>query len=341
MPIRVHWSFSLLVLLVAFSYRGAPYSVIATTALWIAVLFGSVTVHELSHSLVAMRLGLKVHDIILLPIGGVSEIEGIESTAETEGKVAIAGPLASVLLGAVLLGVAAATGAALWPPSFSSGSWLTRVGWLNLALAAFNLLPALPMDGGRVFRSLLARGGDVVRATKIAAVVAGVFGAAMIGYGVVRDFFLVLIGAFVLFGASAEWQAARVRAATAGLTVGQLMHGDATAAPETVMASEVASWLVHFPGRAVPVVDGTGRYVGLADIEDLAGAPFGYHVGQVCDRRSPSLAPETEVYPAAVEVFQNARRTQLAVVSAGRPVGVVYLPAVTAAVSRVRSLTRS
>lgn len=334
-PIRVHWSFSLLVLFVLFS-AGADASAIETDALWIGILFASVTLHELSHSVVAMRLGLKVRDIVLLPIGGVSEIEGMDTSPSIESKVAIAGPLASIVLGVLFLLIALATGASLWPPALSVGSWLARIGWLNLALAAFNLLPALPMDGGRVFRSLMARHGNNLRATRIASVVAGAFGLAMIAYGFKEDYFLILIGAFVLMGATSEWQSAQLGAGLQGLRVGAYMHSDPTTVPAGVRAADVAAWLAHFPGRAVPVVDESGRYSGIVDQANVATAAPDAPVGSVTDREAPALGPEMDLFPAAVQAFQVSRRQQLAVVAGGRVIGVLYRAPVSAALARAR-----
>lgn len=340
-PIRVHWTFSLLVLLVFLSSSGMSSLAIKSYIIWLVILFTSVTLHELSHSLVAMRLGLKVHDIVLLPIGGVSEIEGMGSSPSVEGRVAIAGPLASILLGALFIGVAAATKAPIWPPNLSltTGSWLSRIGWLNLALAAFNLLPALPMDGGRVLRSLLSRGGNPVLATRIAAVVAAVIAVGMIAFGLSDDDFLLdLIGVFVLFGASAEWQSAKVRGVLRGIAVASVMHAEPTTVPVTVRAGEVAGWLSYYPGRAVPVVDEVGRYVGIVAQSDLAGVLPDDPVGKAADRGAPLLPPTMDLFPDAAEAFQQSGRQQLAVGSDGRIVGVVYLPAVTSALLRARGV---
>ncbi len=343
-PIRLHWSFSLLVVFVALSSPGMSGAQVASYALWLVVLFGSVTLHELSHSVVAMRLGLKVRDIVLLPIGGVSEIEGMGASASVEGRVAIAGPLMSILLGGLFIGLASLTHASLWPPTLSvlGGSWLVRIGWLNLALAAFNLLPALPMDGGRVFRSLLARGGNNLRATRVAAVLAGVLAAAMIGIALVtNDFFLILIGAFVMLGARSEWQGAKLREAVSGVRVGTVMHPETTTVPADVPAEQVAWWLAYYPGRAIPVVDEDGRYLGIVDHHDVAAVPPGTPVASAADREAPVLAPEADLYPSALEAFQLSGRQQLAVVASGRILGVIYRTAVTSALSGAGGMVRS
>ena len=123
--------------------------------------------------------------------------------------VAAAGPLSSLAIGAVLLVVGLLAGARVWPPTLFVGSWWTRLGWLNLLLGAFNLLPALPMDGGRVLRAALARHRTHLEATLVAGRVARYLGVAMVVAGFLYDVWLCLIGLFVLMGASAEVQAAR------------------------------------------------------------------------------------------------------------------------------------
>ncbi len=339
-PIRLHWSFFLLVVLVLASPGGTTASVALADAIWLVVLFASVTLHELAHSLLARRLGLTVRDIVLLPIGGVSQIEAMDTASSVETKVAAAGPLASILIGVLLLAAALALGAKIWPPSLYGGSWLTRIGWLNLLLAAFNLLPAIPMDGGRVLRSLIARGHSKLRATQISSTVAMALAAAMIGYGFRHDYFLVVIGVFVAIGAANEWSHARWEASLAGLTVGSYMHSDATTVPAGVAASEVAGWLAHFPGRAVPVVDEQGSYQGIVDGGNLAGLVPGMAVGQLADRSAPVLSPDMPLFPNAAQAFERSHRRQLAVVVNGQVVGVLYLQPVATALMQARQQTR-
>jgi Zn-dependent protease len=331
-PIRVHWSFSLLVMLVLFSERGASRPEVLSSLVWIVALFACVTVHELSHCFVARRRGLEVQDIILLPIGGVSEISGMPGAPAIERDVAVAGPLASLGL-AVLFGLlTVATGGHLLPPVLFTGSWFARLAWLNLVLAAFNLLPALPMDGGRVLRAVLAGRRDDLAATRIATTVAQVVAAVMIGVGVLDDFWLAIIGVFVLLGASSERRAAGLRAAVRGLQVGNLMLADPVAVPEHVTVQDLASWLAMFPGRAIPVTDGHGC-VGVVASEDLTGASPWAAVSSACDRTSPILDASDLAYPAAFDAFSGSNREQLAVTYGGRPVGVLYRATLEAVIS--------
>jgi Zn-dependent protease len=339
-PIRVHWSFSLLVLYVLYEGANAPRSEIVWAFVWLVALFASVTIHELAHCAVARRHGLEVRDIVLLPVGGVSEISGMNTSPRVERDVAAAGPAASVLLAIALAVGALVTGGHLWPPQLFSGSWLVRLAWLNLLLAGFNLVPALPMDGGRVFRAVLSQHRDEVSATRIATTVAQLLGVAMIALGIVGDFWLVLIGAFVLFGAQAERRQVAVRASLKSLRVKDLMAADHTTVSALLTVSQLAPWLWAFPGRGVPVVDG-GRYVGIVANEDLAGADPFAAVGGVSDHDAPVLDPDEAVYPAAVQAFATSPRNQLSVLHDGQISGVVYRSSMEAAIRQTASRPRA
>jgi len=208
-PIRLHWSFFLLPLLVVVVDWRAGGRAVVEGLVWLVALFASVVVHEIAHCLVARRRGAVVLGIVLFPLGGLSSVESIPDGPDNELVIAAAGPLTSLALGAVFVLFGLATSGHVWPPTLFVGSWLARLGWLNLLLGAFNLLPALPMDGGRMLRAFLARHRTNLEATVVAARVARVLGALMMAVGLFYDFWFLLIGLFVLLGANAEEQAAR------------------------------------------------------------------------------------------------------------------------------------
>jgi Zn-dependent protease len=327
-PIRVHWSFSILVALIVYSSSsgnvGYSWASLWPVLLWIVTLFASVTIHELAHCAVARRRGLTVRDIILLPIGGVSQISGLPASPKIERDIAIAGPAASLGLAVGLGAVALLTGGKIWPPALVSGSIVADLAWMNLVLCGFNLLPALPMDGGRVLRAVLAGRGDMLRATRIASSVAMVLGVAMIvsGFGFLHDYFLAVIGAFVIMGANSERRVATVQASFGGIRVGDVMAHDPTSVLAEVTVQQLLPWLQNYPGRAVPIV-AAGRYVGIAAMEDLIVQPSA-SVGDACDRTAPVLDASQPLYPAALEAFSNFPRNQLTVMSGGHVVGVLY-----------------
>ncbi len=212
-PLRVHWSFAFLIGLVLVADWGASTRVKVDGYLWIAALFACVVVHELSHCVVARRRGAGVVDILLLPIGGMSELTAMPEAPGDELAISIVGPLTSLALAAAFAAAGLLFGARLWPPTLFAGSWWARLMWLNVVLGAFNLLPAMPMDGGRVLRAALARKRSRLDATLAAARVSRVIGVMMVVTGLFYDIWLMLIGLFVLLGSAGEEEAARHPAA--------------------------------------------------------------------------------------------------------------------------------
>ncbi len=209
-PLQVHWSFLLLLALVGVANWQAGAGAVVGGLVWVAALFACVVAHELAHCLVARRRGGRVLGILLLPIGGVSRMDHLPTSPADEASIAAVGPATSLALGGVFLTVGELLGGAMWPPTLVTGSWWARLGWLNLLLGAFNLLPALPMDGGRVLRAALARRLPRLAATRVAATVARFFALGLVVAGAFSDFWLVLIGFFVFFGASREESIARI-----------------------------------------------------------------------------------------------------------------------------------
>ena len=202
--IRIHATFLILVALFAFgsSARGGPG--VVGGLLWLALIAACVVVHELAHSIVAIHRGATVREIVLLPIGGVSKLENLPETPRDEFAIAIAGPLASFGIAALGAAIAGLFGQSLLPVDLYGGPILHKVVWFNLIVGAFNLLPAFPLDGGRVLRSLLERRFDLERATRQAARIGRIVALAMMAIGLFADWWLVFIGVFVYFGAAAE-----------------------------------------------------------------------------------------------------------------------------------------
>ena len=213
--IYVHWTMSLLLgaVFVLYLYLGASVSAALAGLMLVATLFGCVIIHELGHALTAKHFGIGTLDITMYPIGGVARLEGIPREPRQELLIAIAGPAMNLIIAAVLLVVNIATGRPLTPSPFveSEPNVLGMLMWMNLALVGFNMLPAFPMDGGRVLRAGLATKLSYKNATRIASYV----GQAMaILFGIVAivpvPFFtsfnpiLLFIGIFVFLAARQE-----------------------------------------------------------------------------------------------------------------------------------------
>jgi Zn-dependent protease len=210
----------------------------------ILFLFVFVTLHELAHSVVARHFHIRVRKIVLYPIGGVSEIEEIPENPSIEWRMAIAGPLTSFLIGSVLFAAASLISIATPVASISftivtAGSLLLDLAILNLLLGGFNLIPAFPMDGGRVFRALLAERIKFTDATRYAAYIGRLFGIAMVIFGVVFPDYILLIvvGLFIYIGASEEAEQTIISTTLAGVRVSDVACSEViTVKPETIIA---------------------------------------------------------------------------------------------------------
>ncbi len=225
-PIELHITFILLI--VAVLILSIPTQQFYTFFI-VLFLFVFVVFHELAHSIVARHYGIKVRKIILYPIGGVSEIEEIPDNPSQEWRMAIAGPLTSVVLGAALLGVSLVVlqqSVTINTFATITGNFVTDLATLNIFLGAFNLIPAFPMDGGRVFRALLAERLKYSDATRYAVYLGKIFGIAMVLIGFLYNFLLILVGIFVYIGASEEAEQTIVSTTLAGVRVKDVMQSE-------------------------------------------------------------------------------------------------------------------
>ncbi len=360
-PIRAHWTLLLVVPYLALVFtlqlddvarlagvppdaiRGAPF-------LWGMVmavsLFASITVHELAHALVAMRRGAQVHDVTLMLLGGVSHFSrmprrpGPSATTATrqtddrpapstrdwvgEALVAIAGPATSLGLAALLL--VALRGV----PLDAAGTRLVLfyVGSLNAVLGIFNLLPAFPMDGGRVLRAVLASRMSTRKATDIAATIGTVIAVALGAWGVLSgNLLLVLVAVFVGSGAQVEARGERAREALAGLRVADVLLVPATTVPAYTPIVDTLSTM-HRAGRLeLVVVDERGAALGIVRAGHLASVEPGERnlrtVGELGDRLREGIVEVawSEPAAAALEAIAEAGADRLLVVDPAGPGG--------------------
>jgi len=226
-PIELHLTFILLIAAVFILSIPTQQFYRFTIVLF---LFVFVVFHELAHSIVARHYGIKVRKIILYPIGGVSEIEEIPDNPSQEWRMAVAGPLTSIVIGVALLAVTIAISTQTFTlATFTTltGNFLTDLATLNIFLGAFNLIPSFPMDGGRVFRALLAERLKYSDATRYAVYLGKIFGIAMVLVGFVYSFFfLILVGIFVYIGASEEAEQTIISTTLAGVRVRDVMRSE-------------------------------------------------------------------------------------------------------------------
>jgi len=243
------------------------------------LFFSSLLLHELGHALEARREGMQIDGITLWLFGGVAKFRGMFPSAGAEFRIAIAGPLVSLLIGAAFIGLAIA-----WSGSEEVETVLEWLGQINILLLVFNLLPALPLDGGRVLRSALwAFRGDFVFATRIAATIGRAFGALFVAGGLALAFladesqtngiWIALLGWFLYAAASSEAQAGVVHARLAGLRVGDLMvRQPASVRPDQTIGELMEGMIWTDRHEAYPVVEGD-RAVGLLPFGAIADVP--------------------------------------------------------------------
>ncbi len=245
------------------------------------VLFASIIVHELFHSLVARRYGLPMKGITLFVFGGVAEMEDEPPSAKAEFLMAIAGPAASLLIGSVFY-IVYQTITALWPIQIVGV--VAYLYWINWVLAAFNLIPAFPLDGGRVLRSVLwwRWKGDLPRATRIAASIGSGFGVALIAFGLVRLFagdfigavWWFLIGMFLRGASQASYQQVLMGTVLSGKPIEKFMKSDpVTVSPNLPVIRLVEEYIYKHHHKMFPVVTDYGDLLGCVTTNEVKSLP--------------------------------------------------------------------
>jgi len=336
----IHWSFWLIVLWVAMSFMSGGGGLLAALAGagFVFALFGCVVLHELGHALTARQFGIGTRDITLLPIGGVARLERMPDDPKQEFLVAIAGPAVNVVIALVLFAVLnfKVSIQNMLQIDPSGGILLEQLMVVNVFLVLFNLLPAFPMDGGRILRSLLAMVMPYLQATRIAAVIGqimaglfvlvGLFG--IPGYFEGTHLILALIGVFIFMGARAEAQMTEVRARIHDVPVGKVMATQFYTLTADLPVAGVAQQLMLSSQRDFPVLDGD-HLVGMLAREDIEkalsteGGPSAT-VGQLMQRDYPT-AELTDTLERTFTRMQSEECDALPVLSGGRLVGLLTL----------------
>lgn len=346
--LRVHATFIILLAWMALLYWrdsgtavGAAMGVIFTIA-----VFASVVLHELGHALTARGFGVGTRDITLLPIGGVARLESIPEKPTQELAVALAGP--AVTLGiAVLLYVALRlAGVAATPPAtgaLTGSGFVAELLWVNATLLVFNLLPAFPMDGGRVLRALLALRMNYLRATEIASRAGRAFALLFGILGLIFNPFLVLIALFVWLGAAAESTEQEMHTSLAGVNVQRVMsRGVHTLSAHDTLDTALQQVLSSFQ-HDFPVMD-DGHVVGVlthqALLSGLAARGRDSDVAASMDRSFRAATPDEPLEDAVARLRESSSRA-MPVMSDGQLRGVLTLDGVGEFVAIASALRRS
>jgi stage IV sporulation protein FB len=328
--VRVHLTFLLFLgWIFAASWASGGASEAWSGLLFMLLLFACVLAHEFGHIFTARAFGVATPDVTLLPIGGVARLERIPEAPHEEFLVAVAGPLVNV---AIALGLMALSGAhvnlgdlhALESPRVSL---VDRLASVNLFLALFNMVPAFPMDGGRVLRALLASRLGFVRATEIAAAIGQAVAFALGFIGLFYNPMLIFIAIFVYLAAAGEAHSVALRAVSRGVPVSTAMMTQyATLTPEAHV-DEAGETLLRTSRSEFPVVDGSGLPVGILGRNDLIKAlkELG-PTARVADAMTPNVPTlgHRRCLDEAFRLLQEKSAPAVAVVDgAGRLVGLV------------------
>jgi Zn-dependent protease/CBS domain-containing protein len=273
--IRIHLTFLLFLVWIGVSHyaQGGQRAAIQGV-LFITLLFGCVLLHEFGHVFAARRYGVQTPDITLLPIGGVARLERIPEKPSEELVVALAGPAVNVVIAALLflaLGglPAMGDGTQVHNPGVDL---LGRLAWVNISLVVFNLIPAFPMDGGRVLRALLAYRLGYARGTRIAAGIGQAVAFALGLLGLFGNPLLIFIALFVYMGAAAEASAAGMRDASRGMIASDAAETRYERLSPASTVEDAVEGLLRTSQHDFPVVDGAGRLRGVVTRDDMIRA---------------------------------------------------------------------
>jgi Zn-dependent protease len=334
-PLFIHWTFAILIGWIVWVNAASGTQGVILAVGFVLAAFACIILHELGHALAARRFGVQTRDITILPIGGLARLERIPEKPGQELWVALAGPAVNVVIAASL--AAALTIRHAWPTELSASGRLPDAiaanGFLftlmnvNIFLVLFNLIPAFPMDGGRVLRALLAYRLDFARATRIAAIVGQVLAVGFAFLGVFGNPMLLFIALFVFLGAQAESQVAQVRSGLEGIPVRDAMLTHFASLNDSDTLDEASQQLLAGAQQDFPILR-EGRFVGILARSDLIRAiaerGLTARVGEVMRAQCGVVSEQDMLH----RVFQHMREADcpiVPVVRDGRVVGLITL----------------
>ncbi len=342
-PLRLHYSWFIIFVLVVWSlaagYFPAAYphwnltTSIVAGVITSLLFFGSVLAHELMHSIVAKRAGIPIHAITLFIFGGVSQMTEEPRQPQVEFRMALAGPLTSLALGGIFLAIW------LWLegiPEFvkAISFWL---GWINIVLAGFNLIPGFPLDGGRILRSLLWwRSGDLRSATRIASNIGRGVGYLFIFIGIalmftgnwINGLWLAFIGWFLESAAAGSYRQLALQDILKGHKVSELMTQDCPVVPPELTIQQLVNEQILSHGRrCFPVVQHT-RVLGIITIHDIKAVPREQWTTKTAGEAMTPFAKLKSVGPdedlsTVLRILTEQNVNQLPVVKDGNIIGMI------------------
>ena len=334
--VYVHATFLLLIGWVGYSHwlENQNWGEVLIGILFILALFLCVVLHEYGHALTARRYGIKTRDITLYPIGGVARLERMPEKPIEELWVALMGPAVNVVIAAILFVYLYVTNSLVpfTTLTVASGSFAERMMIVNIWLVLFNLIPAFPMDGGRVLRALLAMRMDFVRATQIAATI-GQGLAFVLGFiGLFSNPFLLFIAFFVWIGASQEAGAVQVKNTVSGVPVTRAMLTDFKTLSPRDNLSQVVALILAGSQHDFPVVDANGRVAGILERDAFMKALTQHgQSAPVMDfiRRDLPEVDSYEMLEMVLNRLQESGSKTLPVTHGGQLVGMITMENIT------------
>lgn len=319
-PVELHITFLLLLLI--FSFFGVIPLIV------IILLFVSVLIHELAHSLVGRHYGAKIKKITLLPIGGVSQMEAIPKSHEF--AIAVIGPVTSIVIGIALFFVGTLFGLEMyfdlnWVELKSLSEILRTVMSLNFVLGAFNIIPAFPMDGGRVLRAFLSSKMDYLKATELSVRIGQSLAIVFAFVGVFYNPWLIIIAFFIYIGGMSEYQSTQMSSLLKGIKVKDLMTRDViTISPDATM-EEFENLLIEKRHKGYPVVF-EDKVIGIITINELLTIPrpkwIETKVSDVMIKDIIVASPDMEVFDLHTK-FTEMNQGRAPVVENGKLIGFV------------------
>lgn len=344
-PINLHITFLLILPLFAYLFsdpsRQTEILGIALSfknldaATWIKYVFGSlaaviffmtILAHELAHSYLALRYGVKIKSITLMVFGGVSSMEEVPKQPGQEWRMAFAGPLSSLVIGGASYGVMLVL-ELVKPGGVIIDGAIILLGLMalyNVLLAGFNMIPAFPMDGGRVLRAFFATRMTYIEATKKAARIGRYFAIAMGIFGIFYNFFFILIALFVYIGATEEENATTISEGLQGLTVRQVMSVDVAVVHPDTTVQQLHDLMLSTRYMGFPVVE--GGLVGIVTLSDTHKVPRDKvpfaRVRDIMTRNVVTVSPDMDA-AKALYVMSERRISRLIVMDGPRIAGIV------------------
>lgn len=361
-PVRFHPSWFIILFLVTWTLAVGYFPIrygpaISTEVYWMMGLIGalglfvSVIIHEFFHSFMARRFGLPIHGITLFLFGGVSEMVKEASSPKAEFLIAIIGPVISVVLAGVFyliaLFISQAGGSVVFLGIFS------YLAWINLILAIFNMLPAFPLDGGRVLRAGLWQWKHNIEwATRIAARIGKGFGVLLIALGIlsllvgsfIGGIWWILIGSFLHNAAKNAYEQLLMQKSLAGLSVQQFMQTQPVTVPADITLRKlVEDYFYRYPLKTYPVVAQEGRLAGCVQLDQVKTVPkvawSDHQVAEVVQSCpvDQSITPDTEITEAIAKMEQTGQMTLMVTIN-DHLLGTLSLPDVMAFLSTKQKL---